>query len=1136
MKSSTISSQDELAAVPEQKKMIDSEGVPSSETASTISIQTLHADDTMEASYNKDLDTQNGKQQRDVDMPDTQNPIEVQQQLEAIGCHGPEKNDKLGNTVTLPMDITDTGLRLDQEGIAIKEENTADDAFKSDGVPCRFSGPVYRKIKKEEESCEFSSPIGLSAVDGCVPSVGGYTCEGLPSSQHIEGTGPYIRHVGGMVLKEEDECPEYASSHKRKQPGDDPDESFNEEFWQSYSQQYGFQDQISRHSTTVYEQTCQPAAKRLAIGGQEQSSYISNCLAAKASSRVSSVRNLSHMLNQNQFGNSESQSRFLKMMKGFNPGHVQSRETSKDKAPALKSLTKAKLLQEIIRSCPKTSDSKQNKSDLEALKAAVNVFGRKMKAKDGKWLLNNMNSALLNHQAIGLAWMYHREKSDDPSKGGMLCDSMGLGKTVQMIATMVANPPNKSERKKDQRGTLIIAGPTLLAQWKSELRKHAAEGLFKNVTIFQAKKREDLRFIAHCDVVFASYGEVTNSCPFPSEAKLARFKTNDGSRNEARVADVEDCLLTEQWISQHPERYGDLHRIDWYRIVIDESHRFKSHDSKLSHAVNALNGKHRWTLSGTPIMNNPEELYAYFRFFREPDAQSFSIRSMEEEFMGRPIIDLPTPHYYDEELVFSPQEEIIYRAVEAKYIKAINELLDEEGKDKTEDDDGVNIESESDENTSEDDMSSSENDDDDGSSDKHDDEADKLGTMLVGLSRLRQMTAHPLLIENEIKEMFDLQELVAIHKQLVDLKEPQDLICRRFGILLKPKKGEASTHDKSNSDNHVCLLCGDFAEDPHYISGCKHKFCRICIESNANYMVASGEDGPRCPECERAYEITSLKRVTSGKKSLYKSRRSKKESSKKPAQYGEDSLGIFPPLVHMPWLREFDAGRSKMPPSTKLKALENQIRTWMIEAPEDKQIIFTQWRGFAGVVGRVLKEKNIKFVYFTGDMSPILREKATEEFASNPSIQIMVATLKTAGEGLNLEFANRVVSIDPWWNVYSERQAFCRVYRIGQTKETYFTRLNISDSVDQRILELQAEKIAMIGDMMKPKVTKQEMAKLFGRVRTDKNGRIRIESTCKKKAKKDETDDSDSDSSADDPDEQIGDSESEDDSDADVSD
>lgn len=43
-----------------------------------------------------------------------------------------------------------------------------------------------------------------------------------------------------------------------------------------------------------------------------------------------------------------------------------------------------------------------------------------------------------------------------------------------------------------------------------------------------------------------------------------------------------------------------------------------------------------------------------------------------------------------------------------------------------------------------------------------------------------------------------------------------------------------------------------------------------------------------------------------------------------------------------------------------------------------------------------------------------------------------------------------------------EQQAFGRVFRIGQHKETYVSRLVIKNSVDTRILDLQAEKLRAI--------------------------------------------------------------------------
>jgi len=46
--------------------------------------------------------------------------------------------------------------------------------------------------------------------------------------------------------------------------------------------------------------------------------------------------------------------------------------------------------------------------------------------------------ALYHHQILGAAWMYARETNGDKGPlGGILADSMGLGKTLQTIAVGV---------------------------------------------------------------------------------------------------------------------------------------------------------------------------------------------------------------------------------------------------------------------------------------------------------------------------------------------------------------------------------------------------------------------------------------------------------------------------------------------------------------------------------------------------------------------------------------------------------------------------------------------------------------------------------------------------------------------------
>ncbi len=55
-----------------------------------------------------------------------------------------------------------------------------------------------------------------------------------------------------------------------------------------------------------------------------------------------------------------------------------------------------------------------------------------------------------------------------------------------------------------------------------------------------------------------------------------------------------------------------------------------------------------------------------------------------------------------------------------------------------------------------------------------------------------------------------------------------------------------------------------------------------------------------------------------------------------------------------------------------------------------------------------------------------------------------------------------MINVDPWWNLAVEEQAFSRVYRIGQEKETYFARILVEDSIDTRIQTMQNEKAESI--------------------------------------------------------------------------
>lgn len=63
-------------------------------------------------------------------------------------------------------------------------------------------------------------------------------------------------------------------------------------------------------------------------------------------------------------------------------------------------------------------------------------------------------------------------------------------------------------------------------------------------------------------------------------------------------------------------------------------------------------------------------------------------------------------------------------------------------------------------------------------------------------------------------------------------------------------------------------------------------------------------------------------------------------------------------------------------------------------------------------------------------MTPDVRHDTQKSFqAADSETKILIAGLKCGGQGLNLTAANRVISVDLWWNYSVELQAFGRVFR-----------------------------------------------------------------------------------------------------------
>ncbi|SPQ25307.1 b980d20b-e1cf-4b1d-a4b9-3b114e56faea [Thermothielavioides terrestris] len=185
-----------------------------------------------------------------------------------------------------------------------------------------------------------------------------------------------------------------------------------------------------------------------------------------------------------------------------------------------------------------------------------------------------------------------------------------------------------------------------------------------------------------------------------------------------------------------------------------------------------------------------------------------------------------------------------------------------------------------------------------------------------------------------------------------------------------------------------------------------------------------------------------------------------------------------------------------LPQSAKTTVLQNIVLEWCDLYPGDKIIVFTEFVLLGRLVGRMLQDHDIDFLYYFGSMSHSEKNKAVNDFANNENIRVLIASIKCGGQALNLTCANRVIILDHWWNSAVEQQAFGRVYRMGQTKETYFARIMAKNTIDERLVQIQKDKLKMISqtiedhDSSKNAISFEELVSLFGRPVRDKSGRI----------------------------------------------
>jgi superfamily II DNA or RNA helicase len=147
--------------------------------------------------------------------------------------------------------------------------------------------------------------------------------------------------------------------------------------------------------------------------------------------------------------------------------------------------------------------------------------------------------------------------------------------------------------------------------------------------------------------------------------------------------------------------------------------------------------------------------------------------------------------------------------------------------------------------------------------------------------------------------------------------------------------------------------------------------------------------------------------------------------------------------------------------STKLDLLVEQLTD--IVAEGHCTLVFSQFTRFLGNARDRLEQAGITCTYLDGTTRD--RKRVVEEFKTGAA-PVFLISLKAGGFGLNLTEADFCILLDPWWNPATEEQAVDRAHRIGQTRNVMVYRLVARDTIEEKVMALQARKAELFAGVM----------------------------------------------------------------------
>ena len=187
------------------------------------------------------------------------------------------------------------------------------------------------------------------------------------------------------------------------------------------------------------------------------------------------------------------------------------------------------------------------------------------------------------------------------------------------------------------------------------------------------------------------------------------------------------------------------------------------------------------------------------------------------------------------------------------------------------------------------------------------------------------------------------------------------------------------------------------------------------------------------------------------------------------SQIKEDQAHVFEQLTR---LRQIACMPSQVPsingvnPPGKCAKIDYAVEKIQIALSEGLSIIlFSQFLDVLSLIYKSLKDLGLNPLILTGETED--RKSIVDAFQEREGPQVLLASLKAGGSGLNLTRADIVIIYDPWWNESVEEQAIDRAHRIGRKNPVLAEKLVAVGTVEERMLEVKEIKQKAIDNVYK---------------------------------------------------------------------